>query len=120
MAEPRRECPVPRPRPRADVEQRRGTHRAAGRRAVRAEGRHGAGDASAAAVLKATMRGSGALSSASPRAQPPLPDAVEEQGERPSHRERERGAVGTVSLSDGPDAGGDWRERARERNESKH
>jgi len=31
-------------------------------------------------VLKAAMGGSGALSSASPRAQPPLPDAAEEQG----------------------------------------
>jgi len=92
-AEPRRECPVRRLRPRAGGEQRSGSDRAAGRRAARAEGRHGAGDVSAAAGLKAAMGGSGA--SLIRFASLP-PDAAEEEGERV----RERGA----SLSGGPDA----------------
>ena len=88
-AEPRRECPVRRLRPRAGGEQRSGSDRAAGRRTARAEGRHGAGDVSA----KAAMGGSGA--SLIRFASLP-PDAAEEEGERV----RERGA----SLSGGPDA----------------
>jgi hypothetical protein len=62
-AEPRREGPVARLRPGPGGEQRSGAHRAAGRRAARAEARHGVVEASAAAaaaavavaVLKAAM-----------------------------------------------------------------
>ena len=91
-AEPRRECPVRRLRPRASGEQRSGSDRAAGRRTARAEGRHGAGDVSAAAGLKAAMGGSGA--SLIRFASLP-PDAAEEEGERVRER---------PSLSGGPDA----------------